>query len=202
MLDRYVTNILWVNNPKVIGEVPIKQILAAFQASSFIEYDYLSKFYEFVKHYIEVKPSEEKILDSVFNNITLPYELNKIKYENPNNSEDEVFNQYIEKVTEKVKEKNEKSDRIILNVNKFAGQLSVVLSWTIFTLVFIALIIQIILSVIPKIEKNEYDFIFIFSVVIGGILFLYELFFGFDFFKTRTGIESKILRFITKRLDK
>ncbi|NPV00747.1 MAG: hypothetical protein HPY53_05125 [Brevinematales bacterium] len=201
MLDRLVTNILWSYNPTITGDVPIKQVLAAFQASNFLEYDYLNKFYDFVKHYIDLQPSEENILDNVFSNLVLPYELNKIKYENPNSGDEDVFNQYIKKISKVTKEKNEKSERIIKNANKLALRFSGFISWVIFSVFLAALVIQLIFSIIPNLEKNSFNLGFWLNFISGFFLLLYEITFGLNIFKLRINIQKALKKWIDHYLQ-
>lgn len=62
------TNMLFVSNPSMIGEMPIKLFLSLFQSSKYIDYNVLSYFHDGIVKHLEDYPDDQKYLTEVFSN--------------------------------------------------------------------------------------------------------------------------------------
>lgn len=63
-----LTNMLFVSNPSMIGEMPIKLFLSLFQSSKYIDYNVLSRFHDGIVKHLEDYPEDQKYLTEVFSN--------------------------------------------------------------------------------------------------------------------------------------
>ena len=203
MLDRLVTNVLWTFNPTIIGDVPIKQVLAAFQTSNFINLDDLEKFFEFVKHYSNSQPSETKFLDNVVTNQLLPYELNKMRNNNPEANDDDIFDKVLKEMINKSKETHETSETIINNIVDLSNILSNIISWFIFFILLGIFAVQLIVSIIPNITTKNFSLAFWINLITSLLIVIYNSTFGSNLNGFRKCLHDKIssgiLRIFTKK---
>lgn len=76
--EEVFTNVLWVNKPDIIRDIPLTRTLSIFQTSKYVQFGVLSKFNNCIKDFVKKKPDESKYLGDIYKNQELISRLNKV----------------------------------------------------------------------------------------------------------------------------
>lgn len=78
MLEEQLTNILWVADPEKSGDVPLETVIAAYSATTFVDYRILKKLNDYLTRLREEGPDKMSLLGDILNNQSAMAELSRI----------------------------------------------------------------------------------------------------------------------------
>ena len=85
--EEVFTNVLWINRPDKMGDIPLTLTLSIFQSSKYVEFNVLKKFNACVKEFSKKRPEESKYIGDIYANQDLIYKLSKAGECGDNNEE-------------------------------------------------------------------------------------------------------------------